>query len=80
MKRSDLIVIGRPGEMQYGFLNYPEYASRWYQEKDLEQLVRTTPSGKRVWIMIERGDPKPLPSAIPDAEIHHADGVTAARF
>lgn len=80
LKRSDLIVIGRPGEMQYGFLNYPEYASRWYQEKDLEQLVRTTPSGKRVWIMIERGDPKPLPSAIPDAEIHHADGVTAARF
>lgn len=80
LKRSDLIVIGRPGEMQYGFENYPEYASRWYQEKDLEHLVRTTPAGKRVWIMIQRGTPKPLPAAIPNAEVHRADGVTAARF
>ena len=35
LKRSDLIVISRPGELEYGFRNYPKYASRHYRETEL---------------------------------------------
>ena len=54
LKRSDLIVMGKPGEMTYGFRQYPaEYASRHFQEDSLTEFASKHP-GRVVVISTQR--------------------------
>lgn len=80
LKRPDLIVIGKPGELQYGFNHYPEYASRWYQENELDNLIHSTPPGKRVWIMMRKLERKPLPPSVPSKTVYTRNGISIIRF
>jgi len=54
LKRADLIVIGKPGELAYGFENYPgEYAGRHYPNEALPELIARH-RGKLVYITTKR--------------------------
>ena len=82
LKRSDLVVVGRMGEMTYGFKRYPEeYASRYSTNDAFPQLVESTAPGKTIYVTFKDLKKDPLPRTWPTPrELHTANGVTVARF
>ena len=54
LKRTDLPVVGRLGEFNYGFTNYPEeYSQRYYELDDIQRLLKDA-GDKRVFYAIVR--------------------------
>ena len=62
LKRADLIVVGKPGELAYGFKNYPgEYAGRHCPDEALRDLIARH-RGRVAYITTKRNLRKhPLP-------------------
>ncbi len=61
LKRNDVIVLGRPGELLYALTNHPEYASRWYEDNTALELLKNSPKGKRVYIGMRNFKKYPIP-------------------
>ncbi len=80
LKRSDLIVIGKPGELEYGFKNYPEYASRHYPESELPAVIEQSRPHRVIYIVLRDLERHPIPAEWNAAEITTADEVTMIRF
>ena len=82
LKRNDLVVVGRMGELAYGFKRYPkEYASRYSTNDAFPQLVRSAAPGKTIYVTFKDLKKDPLPRNWPEpSEIHTAAGVTVVRF
>ena len=58
LKRTDIKVIGRLGEFNYGFTKYPqEYAQRYYRMDELPRLLQES-GNKRVFYAIIRDEDK----------------------
>lgn len=82
LKRSDLLVVGRMGEMTYGFTRYAdEYAGRFVKNPDFPKLAAGVPEGKLVYITFKNLAQSPLPSdwPLPKRSIT-VNGVTALLF
>ncbi len=79
-KRTDLIVLGKPGELEYGFQNYPEYSARHYQLDDFPWLLKKMHRGHIFFITSQDLKRKPFPSDWPVPEIVIDHGVTMAKF
>lgn len=80
LKRSDLIIIGKWGELEYGFKNYPEYAARHYPEEDLPNLIKETRPYRLVYISMRNLKKKPLPAEWLKYEHAVSDGIVLIRF
>ena len=82
LKRNDLVVVGRMGEMTYGFTRYPdEYGTRYSTDDAFPKLVKSTAPGKMIYITFKDLKKSPLPREWPTPrERHTASGVTAIRF
>lgn len=80
LKRSDLIVIGKPGELEYGFKNYPEYTSRHYPESELPTVIEQSRPHRVIYIILRDLKRHPIPAEWNAAEITTADEVTMIRF
>ncbi len=80
LKRSDLILIGKPGELEYGLKNYPEYASRHYQESEVPALIAQHRHRKVVCLALRNLKRHPIPPEWPVSDIITSCGVTAIRF
>ena len=82
LKRSDLVVVGKMGEMKYGFSRYPdEYASRYSTNEKFPQLVNSAAPGKLIYVTFKDLKKDPLPREWPTPrERHTANGVTVMRF
>ncbi len=61
LKRSDLVVVGKPGELEYGFQNYPEYAGRHYAETDIPEIITRKRTGRLILITLRDLDRSPFP-------------------
>lgn len=61
LKRSDLIILGKWGEFEYGFRNYPEYAGRYYPDGALAELIAAKRPHHLVYITMRDLKKKPLP-------------------
>ena len=81
LKRADLVVAGRMGEMTYGFTNYPEHRARFFKNDEFPRLLRTAPEGKVVYITFKDLEKSPLPRDWPSPKKRiTVNGVTALRF
>ncbi len=50
LKRSDVIIVGGPGEMTYAEKTYPEYDDRFWSYAELSERAPSLPKGKSVII------------------------------
>lgn len=80
LKRNDLIVLGKPGELEYGFKNYPEYSARHYQIEEFPALLKKQCHGHVFLVTLQNLRHKPFPSDWPIPEIVSDHGVTMAKF
>ena len=82
LKRSDLVVVGKMGEMTYGFTRHPdEYKTRYSTDEAFPQLVKSTARGKMIYMTFKDLKKSPLPPEWPaPREFHTANGVTVMRF
>ena len=82
LTRSDLVVVGKMGEMTYGFKRYPEeYAAKYSTNDAFPQLVKSTARGKMIYVTFKDLKKDPLPREWPKPrERHTVNGVTVMRF
>lgn len=80
LKRTDLVLIGKPGELQYGLNNYPEYASRWYKEEETDKLLAASHPGSRLFITLRNLKKKPLPPDWAAEQVVTRNGISVIRF
>lgn len=80
LKRTDLVLIGKPGELQYGLSNYPEYASRWYKEEESDKLLAASRPGSRLFITMRNLRRKPLPPDWAAEQTVTRNGISIIRF
>lgn len=81
LKRSDLVVIGKKGEMTYGFDNYPEHRKRYFKNEEFSRLLQETPEGKLVYLTFKDLKKHPLPPEWPRPKRQlSVNGVTALLF
>ncbi len=80
LRRQDLIVLGKPGELAYGFSNYPEYASRHYPAEALPELTARTPPHRLVLVTLRDLGKQPLPEEWRGLEHADSNGVLVIRF
>ena len=75
LKRSDLVVVGKMGEMTYGFKRYPEeYRSRYSTKDAFPQLVKSAAPGKLIYITFDDLEKDPLPRKWPAPREQHTAG------
>lgn len=81
LKRDDIVVVGKMGEMAYGFKTYPdEYASRYVTEAEFPGLIDRSQSGL-IYITFKDLKSSPLPSGWPEPrDTVSSYGVTVMRF
>lgn len=80
LKRDDLIVLGKPGELEYGFKNYPEYAPRHYQPGKLPELLQRQTGRHIFYITTNNLQKKPLPKDWPLEQTVTHRGITVVKF
>ncbi len=80
LKRDDLVVLGKPGELEYGFKNYPEYAARHYPDEALPEFIKKHRNGNVFYITSRDLRRKPFPGNGPNAAIVSDHGVTVLKF
>jgi len=80
LKRDDLIVLGKPGELAYGFANYPQYAARHYGANELPQLLSRPRPGQIFWITTRKLRNEDFPQGRPLPEMVMCNGITVAKF
>ncbi len=80
LKRNDVYVLGRPGELQYALSNYPEYTSRWLEGYGADSLLKNTPKGSRVYFGMRNFKKYPIPKEWEPYESITENGVTVVRF
>lgn len=81
LKRSDLILTGKPGELEYGLKNYPgEYHGRFRPENEIPALIAEQPGRGLVLIAFRNLKRKPLPPEWPVKELISSHGVVVARL
>ncbi len=81
LKRTDLTLIGRPGELYYPLTEFgKEYASRWKKDETMPGLLEKIPAGSRIYIGIRKLKKYPLPKNWNVREQTENGGVLVARF
>lgn len=80
LKRSDLFILGRPGELQYSFRKYPEFQSRWFPDEVAAPLLKSTPKGSRVYFGMRNFRKYPIPEEWKPYETVTENGITTVRF
>ncbi|MGE4565746.1 MAG: hypothetical protein AB7F32_12800, partial [Victivallaceae bacterium] len=81
LKRSDLILTGKPGELEYGLKTYPgDYHGRFRPESEIPALIAEHPGRGLVLITFRNLKRKPLPPEWPVTQSVSARGVVVARF
>lgn len=80
LKRNDVYVLGRPGELQYALSNYPEYEPRWLEGYGADSLLKTTRKGTRVYFGMRNFKKYPIPKEWEPYEETTESGVTVIRF
>ena len=80
LKRSDLIILGKWGEFEYGFKNYPEYAGRYYPDRALTELAAEKYPRRLVYITMRDLKRKPLPPELFHYEHAISGGIVLIRF
>ncbi len=80
LKRSNLYILGRPGELQYSLQKYPEYQSRWFPDEIAAPVLQTTPKGSRVYFGMRNFKKYPIPGEWKPYELVEENGITIVRF
>ncbi len=81
LNRTDLVVLGKMGEFEYGFTRYPEeYRGRYYKEKELAALLEAVRPRRLVYVVLRNRDDDPYPASWPVRKMASAEGVTIVGF